>query len=106
MVSAPKEEISGKILVEWHPSKERTRHQRSNSDGRSVLKLKEPGISGYYHPEALAAVEVDIADVNPRPAFSVGDRVQIDPTLKKDDISRKQVGHGGVTDWLKDVGFY
>ena len=106
VVASPKDEVSGKILIEWHPSKERTRHQRSSSDGHSDLKLKEPGISGYYYPEALAAVEADVADVNPRSAFSVGDRVQIDPSLKKKDIRRMQVDHGGYANWLKDVSFY
>ena len=104
VVAAPKEEIYGRILVEWHPSKERTRHQRSDSDGHSVLKLKEPGIGGFYYPEAFADIEIPVPEVNPRPlALFFGDRVQIDPSMKTDDFRSKQIDHGGYIDGMKEV---
>lgn len=102
VVAAPKDEISGRILIEWSLTKERTRHQRSGVDENIIFSLKEPGFGGFYHPGAFTILDVSVPDETvARPAFTFGDRVQIEPALKTDEIWQKQADHG-----MKDVGLY
>jgi len=102
VISAPREEINGRIVVEWHPNMERIRYQRTDGDGKVVLRLKEPGIGGFYEPDAFP-----IADSPPvpllnkdesselSPVFSVGDRVQVDPAITIEEFGSKQKEVGG-----------
>lgn len=103
-MAAPKEEVSGKVLVEWEPSKERSRHKRSDYSGKdSTLRLKEAGISGLYHSGAFPIYEVVIPNESPLPEFNLGDRVQIDPKIRRDDFLKMQAEHGGCFASMKEV---
>ncbi len=102
MISAPKEEVLGRIVVEWLPSNERTLYQRTNIGGKMVFRVKVPGIGGLYYADAFPAVHVPIPHSEKQPApfqpvFFVGDRVQIDPLIRTAELKSKQKNY---------VGFY
>lgn len=114
MISAPREEASGRILIEWLLTKERTLNKRYNSDEDFVLRVIYPGIGGYYTPCAFP-----VADSPPvinhanhaelpekQPGFSIGDRVNIDATIKKEEWESKQKEVGGYAHSMKKVIFY
>lgn len=103
VVAAPKDEISGRILVEWLPTKERTRHERSSFVEDMILCLKEPGFLGFYHPGAFSILDFPKNIENARPAFYFGDRVQIDPALKLTELRKRQTDHGGYINGMKEV---
>lgn len=105
MISAPREEANGRIVIEWLPSKERTRYQFSNRDEKAVLRVKEPGIGGFYEAGAfpLADASVDLivnGDDEPSPpAFTIGDQVKIDTSMNIEylESQQKEVGGFGVS---------
>ncbi len=103
VIAAPKEEILGRILVEWLPTKERTRHERSSIDENMILCLKEPGLNGFYHAGAFSILEFPKINGNTCPTFTFDDRVKIDPALKLTEFRKRQVDHGGYINGMKEV---
>ena len=78
VIPAPKEEILGRIVVEWDGSLERTHYQQSNG----LIRIKDPGIGGCYHPAAFPLVGIHLHNVlhGFLVPLSIGDRVCINPT--------------------------
>jgi len=50
----------GEILVKWSPEIQRT-HRLGHRD----LQIREPGIGGFFHPDAFAVMEVSVAESKP-----------------------------------------
>ncbi len=99
MIAAPKEEMSGKyFVVEWLPTKERTRFQRGSTGGK-ILRLQDAGMAGYYNPFALPVpvyIPISVAKSAPcQPTFFIGDQVQINPTITSEELKEKQTNFGG-----------
>jgi len=113
VISAPREEASGRILIEWLLTKERTLNKRYNGDEDFVLRVIYPGLGGYYTPCAFPVADSPpvINDGNhaelpeKQPAFSIGDRVNIDATIKKEEWESKQKEVGGYAHSMKKVAF-
>lgn len=86
----PAEETSGRILVEWLPSKYRTQLHLNHVDGKLILRLKKPSIGGYYYSYAFPLVDQIADTVLSPPTFSVGNRVHIDPEITIEECKTKQ----------------
>ncbi len=55
VIQTSKEGISAKIVVEWDGSnKERTLHEH----GDGVLRIKTPGVGGFYDPDAFPSANI------------------------------------------------
>jgi len=107
VIAAPKEEMSGKyFVVEWLPTKERTRFQRGSTGGK-ILRLQDAGMAGYYNPFALPVpvyIPISVAKSAPcQPTFFIGDQVQINPTITSEELKEKQKNFGGYIDPMDKV---
>ena len=93
----PEAELSGKIAVKWINRKKQSRilYERC-LEGKLNFEMKEIGIGGFFNPEALPLLHTPFENsLALRPAFSVGDRVCIDPQI--------QIGHEGLSKELEEV---
>lgn len=94
---------ANEVLIEWQASNKQSRQRRCDSGGKKLaFRLLEPSIGGYYFPPAYPPVLVPIPDkeyepsrITPFPAFTPGDRVQIDPEIEVEELQKQQVNHGG-----------
>ena len=50
----------GEILVKWSPEIQRT-HRLGHRD----LQIRDPGIGGFFHPDAFAVMEVSVPESKP-----------------------------------------
>jgi len=112
VISAPKEEISGRVVVEWNSTKERTHHPQITIVGNEVLQVKSPGIGGYFYAGAFPSVKVEISTginvpslPSPSTSFAIGDRVCIDDTMDVEELKIRQKDHGNYVDEMKNVKF-
>jgi len=81
VIPDPEAELSGKIAVKWINRKKQSRilYERC-LEGKLNFEMKEIGIGGFFNPEALPLLHTPFENsLASRPAFSVGDRVCIDP---------------------------
>jgi len=110
VIPDPKEELYGGVLVEWLSSKDRNRHQRIQDGKLNIFVIMEhAGIGGYYNIKALPILNIPIAKsvessiFHLQPDFNFGDRVQIESTLKMEDLRTHQIGHGGYEEEMGRV---
>ena len=105
VIPAPKEEILGRIIVEWDESKERTHYQQSNG----LLRIENPGIGGCYHSAAFPSLEIRIPSCSNHVylpllmTLSIGDRVCINPSINLEELKLKQMNHGNFVDGMYQV---
>ena len=108
MIPAPKEEILGRIIVEWEGSKERTHYQQSNG----LLRIENPGIGGCYHSAAFPSLEIKIPIRSNHVylpllmTLSIGDRVCINPSINLEELKLKQMNHGNFVDGMYKVQIF
>jgi len=89
VIPNPKEAVSGEVVVQW--AKERSRLKRIKN-GKLTLKVKELGLGGFIHPDALPLLEYPVAN-DSRPKLSIGDRVCLKHELK--DFENRIMGNVG-----------
>ncbi len=99
------EASSEQIVIEWSTSKERISLVHGTSF--AYFKVKALSIGGYYQPDSFSVVE-DLGVYEsplPRPPFSVGDAVQIDPSFSLTELKTKQKNHGGYFEGIEKVKY-
>jgi len=106
---------ANEVLIDWQTSNNQKSRQRrcDSKEKKLAFRLLEPAIGGYYFPPAYPPLLVPIPDSDyephrptPFPAFTPGDRVQIDPEIEVEELQKKQVNHGGFKKDMEKARYF